>query len=78
MNIEGIAIETRPIFTEHNIFKADIFNPDNILNSIISTPNRSPKIPVLINQPIKFIERSDIFIETPTTMNVAYCAFKTT
>ena len=29
INIEGIEIETRPIFTEHNIFEADIFNSDN-------------------------------------------------
>ena len=54
INMEGIAVVTRPIFTDHNIFEANIFNPDNILNDISSTSNHSPKIPFLITRPIKF------------------------
>ena len=46
---EGIDIETRPILTEHNIFEADIFNPDNNLDDLRSTSTHSPKIPFLIN-----------------------------
>ena len=57
MNIEGIDIETRPIFTEHNIFEADILNSDNDSDDISSTSTHSPKITVLITQPMKFIVR---------------------
>ena len=52
MNIEGIVIETCPIFTENDIFEADIFNPDNNLDDISSTSTHSPKIPILVNQPM--------------------------
>ena len=37
MNIEGIDIETRPVFTENNIFETDILNPDNNLEYFSST-----------------------------------------
>ena len=76
MNIEGIDIETRPIFTEHNIFEADIFNPDNNLDDIRNPSNHSPKIIVLITQPMKFIIRSYVIIEASTNMNVAHRAFE--
>ena len=78
MNIEGIKIETRPIFTEHNIFEANIFNPYNVLDNISSTSTCSPKIPFLIPQPMKLIARSDIIIKAPTTINAAHCVFKIT
>ena len=58
MNIEGIEIETCPIFIEYNIFEADIFNPENHLDDIRSASTRSPKISVLITQPMKFIWQS--------------------
>ena len=60
MNMEGIEIETRPIFTENMIFEADIFNPDNNLGGISITSTHSPKIPFLITQNMKFIARSDV------------------
>ena len=78
MNIEGIAIETRPIFTEHNIFEAETFNPDNIWDDISSASTRSPKIPVLITQPMKFITQLDIIIEAPNKTNVTHRAFEIT
>ena len=43
MNIEGIEIETCPIFTEHNIFESDIFNPYNNLDDISSPKLILPK-----------------------------------
>ena len=58
MNIVGIEIETCPIFIEYNIFEADIFNPENHLDDIRSASTRSPKISVLITQPMKFIWQS--------------------
>ena len=76
MNIEGIEIGNRPIFTERNIFKADIFNPDNNLDDISSTSNHSSKIPFLVTQPINFIVRTDVIIKAPNNMNVAHCAFE--
>ena len=78
MRIECIEIETRPISTENNIFEVDIFNPDNNLDDISSTSTHSPKITVLITQPMNFIARSDVIIEAPNNMNVAHCAFKIT
>ena len=78
MNIKGILIETRPISTEHTIFEADIFNADNNVDDISSTSTVSPKIPVLVNQPMKFIARSYVIIEAPNNMNVAHCASKIT
>ena len=78
MNIEGIEIETRPIFTKHNIFEAEIFNRDNISEDFISTSNHSTKITVLITQPMKSIARSDVIIEAPTNSNVAHRAFEIT
>ena len=74
MNIEGITIETRPIFIEHNIFEADIFNPDNILNDIRSTSTHYTKIPALITHLMNFIARLDNIIGAPGTMNVAHRA----
>ena len=79
MTIElHLEIETRPISTEHNIFEADIFNPDNNLDDISSTSTYSPKIPVLVTQPMQFIARSDVIIEAPTHMNGAHHAFEIT
>ena len=49
INIEVIVIVTRPIFTGHNIFEADILNPDNNLDDISSASTCYPKIPVLVN-----------------------------
>ena len=63
---------------EHNIFEADIFNPDNNMDDISITSTRSPKIPVLINQPMKFITRSDVIIEAPTNLSVTYHALEIT
>ena len=54
MKFEGIEIETRPIFNEHYIFEADIFNPDNNLDDIISTSAHFPQKTVLVTQPMKF------------------------
>ena len=78
MNIEGITIETHPIFVEHDIFEAGIFNQDNNLDGINSTSTSSPKIPVLITQPMNFIARSDAIIEAPPNMNVVYRTFEIT
>ena len=78
INIEGIAIETCATFTEHNIFEAEIFNADNNLDDISSTSTHSPKIPVLITQPMKFIARSYVIIKARTNMNVAHPAFEIT
>ena len=60
MNIQGIEIETRPIFTERDIFEAETFNPDNNLDDISSTSTHSLKIPVITTQPMKFIAWSDV------------------
>ena len=62
MNIEGVEIETCPIFTEHNIFENVIFNPDNNSEDFSSTSTRSTKIPVLVTQPIEFIARPYVII----------------
>ena len=75
MNIEVIATETRSIFTEHNIFEADIFNPDNIMDDISSTSTRYPKIIALSTLPMKFIAQSDIITEAHTKINVTYRSF---
>ena len=78
MNIEGITIETHPIFVEHDIFEAGIFNQDNNLDGINSTSTSSPKIPVLITQSKKFIAWSYDIIESPTNMNVEHRALEIT
>ena len=78
MNIECIAIKTLPIFTEHIIFEAKIYNPENILDDISSTLTCSTKILVLVTQPMKFIARLDIIIEAPTKTNVTHRAFEIT
>ena len=78
MNMEGIEIETRPISMEHNIFEVDSFNPNINVDVISSTSTHSPEIPVLVNQPMKFILRSYFIIEAPTNMNVVHREFKIT
>ena len=78
INIEGIEIETCPIIPEHNILESEIFNPDNNLEDFSSTSAHFPKIPVLVTQPINFIERSDVIIKAPNNRNIAHSAFEIT